>query len=160
MTVEVGAMRRALVVVACLVALNGCSVLGYADPKFLFSGKREKQVRASTESFAANLRWGRYEVAAAHIQKDLRIDFVKMVHTPKGLVRFTDYEVLAIELGPGMTEATALVQFKLHRLPSMNEISITDEQIWRYNAWDRRWYLEPSLSTYRDAGKEPLAGLN
>lgn len=153
-------MRRALVAVVCLVVLNGCSLLGYTDPKFLFPSKRETQVRAATESFAVNLRWGRYEVAAAHLEKDLRIDFMKMVHTPNGVVRFTDYEVLAVELGPGMKEASALVQFKLHRLPSMNEVAITDEQIWRYDPWDRRWYLAPELATYRDAGKEPLAGLN
>ncbi len=150
-------MRRQQWLVAVLaLGLCGCQVLGYLSPKFLVPMNRKEAVTEQTEAFATNLRWGRYDAAAAHVEPQQRIEFLKLVRDPRAPVRFTDWEVLAVELGPGMTEATALVHFKLHRLPSMTEIEIADEQTWRYEASRLRWFLVPKLAAYRDAGK-PLA---
>ncbi len=145
-------------IIASLLALllSGCSVIGYMSPKFWYPPNRRDSIDLLTESFAANLRWGRYDVAAAHIAPDQRIAFLKLVRDPQAPVRFTDYEVLSVELGPGMSEARALVHFKLHRLPSMTETAFVDEQVWRYYPKRMRWFLEPELAAYRDAGK-PLA---
>ncbi len=148
--------RRKLLVVMLVLALGGCTAVGYASPNFLLAGKRKERVTEASEAFAANLRWGRYDVAASHVEPAQRIDFLKMVQDPQALLRFTDYEVMTVELGPGMGDARALVNFKLHRLPSMREQAFSDDQTWRYDARNRQWYLVPELAVYRDAGK-PLA---
>ncbi len=148
--------QKPLIAVLLALLFSGCSVLGYASPKFWYPPNKRDSMDLLTESFAANLRWGRYDVAAAHIVPGKRIEFLKLVRDPRAPVRFTDYEVLSVELGPGMGEARALVHFKLHRLPSMTETAFADEQVWRYHASQFRWFLEPELAAYRDAGK-PLA---
>lgn len=150
-------MRPAPLLAALLaLLLSGCSVLGYMAPRYWYPPNRKESVETLAESFAANLRWGNYEVAAAHIAPGKRIEFLKLVRDPQAPVRFTDYEVLAVELGPGMGEAHALVHFRLHRLPSMTETAFVDEQVWRYDASNMRWFLEPQIAAYRDAGK-PIA---
>ena len=146
----------------CIIALcgawllTGCSAIGYADPDFWMPSKRRGEVRTATEAFATSLRWGMYEAAAMRVEPTRRIDFLKVVHDPSGRLRFTDYQVLAVELGPGARDAKALVAFRLQRLPSMTEVNFSDEQTWRYEPSARAWFLVPQLSAYRDAGK-PLA---
>lgn len=147
-------MRRPwLVLLTCGFVLSGCT--GYMSPNYLMEGKRKQMVRQATESFAANLRWGRYPEAAARVEKGQRIAFLKMVDSPQSRVRFTDFEVLMVELGPEKDQATALVNFNVHRLPSLKEVRFQDEQSWRYEPETGGWYLEPNLGIYREAGIGP-----
>lgn len=147
-------MRRpSLLLLLCGFVISGCT--GYLNPNFMMEGKREKMVRLATESFAANLRWGRYPQAAASVQKGQRIEFLKMIDSPQSRVRFTDFEVLMVELGPEDDKATALVNFNVHRLPSLEEVRFQDEQTWRYEPETSSWYLEPNMGIYRDAGLGP-----
>lgn len=143
-------MRSHLAALSCLVALAGCSGLAHLDPGYAFPSKRREHVSDATEAFASNLRWGRIEQAASFVAPEYRIDFLHLMagDTP---LRFTDYEVLAVELGPSAGEAQALVTFRLHRLPSMSEIAISDAQRWRYDTGTRRWRVTPDLAVYRDA---------
>lgn len=136
--------------------LSGCSI-GYADPDFLMPGTREEQVREAAEAFGANLRWDRHEYAAALVKPDERNAFLMLVRDPKAPVHFTDFELLNVELGEKMSEASTLMSFKLYRLPSTTEVQLLDEQSWTYDARKRRWFLTPSLETYRDAGKDVAA---
>jgi hypothetical protein len=143
---------RSAVIVLSLVAFSGCSAIGYADPKFWLPHKREAQMKRSAEAFAANVRWGRYQQAAQLVDPEYRIDFLQAIDTTEN-VRYTEYEIMTVEMGPERKEASALVEFKLHRLPSMTEIAFRDEQTWRYEPAARGWYLMPELGLYRDAGK-------
>jgi hypothetical protein len=122
------------------------------DPNFLLPHKREAKVRFATEAFAANLRWNRYSEAAEFIVPEHRIPFLKLVQDPDRPVRFTDYSVSTVEMGPSMREAQALVTFNLHRLPSLKEQMILDEQRWRYFPAKRAWLIELDLSVYERAG--------
>ena len=150
-------LRQPLVALLLVFTLSGCSVLGYADPKFALPAKRAKAMKLSTDAFATNLRWGRYSEAGAFVEPDKRMEFLKMVRNPNSSIRFTDYEVVAVEMSDEeVTEATALVNFRLHRLPSMREVYFQDEQTWKYDAGDRKWYVDPDLTAYGDAGK-PVA---
>lgn len=133
----------------------GC--LGYADPDFLMPSSREEHVRNAAEAFGANLRWNRHEYAAALVKSDERTAFLMLVRDPKAPVQFTDFELLNVELGEKMSEATALMSFKLYRLPSTTEVQLLDEQKWTYNPAKGNWFLSPSLERYRDAGKDVAA---
>lgn len=149
---------RACTLAAAALLAQGCFVFGYADPDFVVPAKRRAEVRDAAEAFAANLRWGRFPAAAARVDPESRIEFLKLVQDPEEPMRFTGFEVMAVELGEEMTQARALVTFTLHRLPSMTEVVFHDDQQWRYEASHARWYLMPQLDAYRNAGKRQLSG--
>jgi hypothetical protein len=145
-------LRGSALLLALVWLLSGCSVIGLVDPNFLLASKREDKVRFATESFAANLRWNRFPEAAELIAPEHRIAFLKLVQDPDRPVRFTDYSVSAVELGPGRREAQALVTFNLLRMPSLNERMLLDEQRWSYFPSKRAWLIEPDLAAYERAG--------
>ncbi len=139
-------------------ALTACVPWGYADLDFVLPAKRKAEVADAAESFAVNLRWGRYQAAAARVIPDKRIEFLKLVQDPKAPIRFTGWEVMTVVLGEEMSEATALVALSFHRLPSMTEVQLLDEQTWRFDPKRAAWYLVPKLDTYRNAGKPKYGG--
>jgi len=144
-----------LLLLASSIGTTGC--LGYADPDFLMPSSREEHVRNAAEAFGANLRWNRHEYAAALVNSEERTAFLMLVRDPKAPVQFTDFELLNVDLGDKMSEATALMSFKLYRLPSTTEVQLLDEQKWVYNPGKGNWFLSPSLERYRDAGKDVAA---
>ena len=144
--------RRAFVSALALVFLGGCAWLPY-NPNSLVPSKRRAALHKSTEAFAANLRFSRFDTAAAFVKEGQRIEFLKLVNDPRSEIRFTDYEVQQVELGETFSEGRALVNFRLHRLPSLTEVGLQDEQVWEYDSWKNAWFLVPDLETYRNAGK-------
>ena len=145
-------LRGSLLLLPLAWLLSGCAVIGMMDPNFLLPPKREAKMRFATEAFAANLRWNRFAEASALIVPEQRIEFLKLVQDPDRPVRFTDYSVSTVQMGPAMREAQALVTFNLHRLPSLKQQMLLDEQQWRYHPSKRAWLIEPDLAAYRRAG--------
>ena len=150
-------LRGSLLLLPLAGLLSGCAVIGMLDPNFLLPHKREAKMRFATETFAANLRWNRFAEASQLIVPERRIEFLKLVQDPDRPVRLTGYSVSTVEMGPDMGEAKALVTFSLHRLPSLKEQMLLDEQQWRYHPSKRAWLIEPDLAAYRRAGLPPTA---
>ena len=138
-------------VLVLALAPSGCSLRRFTDLDYMVPAKRRAQVTEAAEGFAVNLRWGRYQQAAMRLEPSKRIEFLTLLQAPNASIRFTSFEVLAVELGEKPTEATALVAFGLHRLPSMTETRILDQQRWRYDPAKAFWYLDPELERYRNA---------
>ncbi len=136
-----------VVLVLGVLVFASCASLGRGP------AQQESEVRRASESFASNLRWGRLDAAAQSVHPGQRLDFLQVVRDPASPVRFTDYAVVGVALGEKEGEASALVEFTLHRLPSISELRFSDRQSWRYDERAGTWYLVPELAAYRDAGR-------
>ena len=149
-------MRR-IVLVALLWAmgLTACGVVSRFDPKFLIPSERKLKVSEAAEAYGTSLRWGQLEEAAAWVHPDWRRTFLARLTNPRRPVRFTQFDLGSIELGPERDQARVRASFALYRPPSLKEWQITERQVWRYEPEARRWYIEPDLALYRgEVGSE------
>lgn len=127
-------------------SLVACSSL---DLGHLLESDRAARVEEAVEAYANGLRWGRIELVSRLVRPDLRPDFLEFARREPPTVQFTGYEVQAIELGVDPDSAEALVSFELYRLPSVQQATIVERQLWEYHRDARRWYLVPDLALYR-----------
>ena len=106
---------------------------------------RRGDVRKAAEAFGSNLRWGRVAEAALFVHPEERSAFLVRQRELQESVRFTGFEVAGVELGPERSQASAIVTFKLYRLPSLEEETFVEQQRWQYERRHARWYLHPDL---------------
>ncbi len=94
-------------------------------------------------------------MAAGWVAPAMRQQFLQLIQEGKVQIRFTGYEIEGIELRDERERVDALVSFQLYRLPSLQEATIRERQIWRYDRGAKHWYIEPDLALYRgDVGSE------
>ncbi len=125
----------------------GCS-LGRASPKYWMSSQRREQVERAAEAYAADLRWGRLEQAAARVLPSRRGAFLELFHDSTRAPRFTGWEVMDVRLGEERGVANVVVGFQLYRPPALREGQILEQQVWRYEPSAALWYVEPNLGLY------------
>ena len=143
-------MRRiVLMAVLCAVGLTACGVVGRLDPKFLIPSERKLKVSEAAEAYGTSLRWGYLEEAAVWVHPDWREAFLARLSNPRAPLRFTQFDVGSVELGPERDRAQVRASFALYRPPSLKESKIIERQLWRYEPGARRWYIEPDLALYR-----------
>ncbi|MEE9280470.1 MAG: hypothetical protein V3V67_09875 [Myxococcota bacterium] len=138
--------RLAAIVLATLV-LGGCA-LGRGHPDYLIPAKRAAIVRETAESYGDNLRWGRLQAAVGMVEPDRRAEFLAALRDANSPLRFTSFEIVAVELGTSRDEVEVLVSFRLYRLPDLTERTVRELQVWRFDPARGRWYVRPDLSLF------------
>jgi hypothetical protein len=138
---------------ALTVLVAGCSV-GYLSPSYLMPSEKLERVREAASGYSSSLRFGHLERAASFVAPDARKAFVDFFGTDAldGL-RFTDVEIQAVTLGPESDEARVILVVRLYRLPSVSELTVSEEQQWRYDPGTRGWRITPDLTPYKEAGR-------
>jgi hypothetical protein len=122
------------------------------DPGYMTRAGRASAVRDAAEAFGHDFRWGRFEQATARVHPEQRDAFRKLAAELQGRVRVTGFEIDAIDLGRARGEAFVAATFTLYRLPSIEETTLHDLQIWRFDQVRRAWFVEPNLALYRRDG--------
>ncbi len=138
---------RLTVLLVSVLSLASCS-LGWHNPDFLIPAKRMAMVREVAESYGNNLRWGRIAVAVGMVAPENRVSFLETFVDANPPLRFTSFEIVAIEDGQSRHEMEVLASFRLYRPPNLVERTIRERQIWRFDRNRARWYLSPDLSLF------------
>ena len=139
------------ILILASVTLAGCS-LGRGNPEFLILAKRVAVVRDTAERYGDNLRWGRLDAALGMVEPDRRAMFLATFRDANPPLRFTNSEIVAVELGTSREEVEVLASFRLYRLPNLSERSVHELQVWRFDPARGRWYIRPDLSLFLDSG--------
>jgi hypothetical protein len=128
------AMRRILPVFALLL-LAGCA-----------THKVENQLTQTLDAYGAALRWGDFESALEFVDPT-----VLKAHPPTSLelarykqVRVSAYEEQGVQT-ISETEVHQRVTIGLINVHTQVERSIADNQVWKYDAAQQRWWLESGL---------------
>ncbi len=127
------------------LSLGGCS-LGRYNPDILIPVKRVAMVREAAENYGANLRWGRLDAAVGMVEPDARTLFLVSFRDADPPVRFTSFEIIAIQPGESRVEVEVLASFRLYRLPDITERIVRERQIWRFQRGG--WYIRPDLALF------------
>ncbi len=135
--------RMASAVLLCsLLGLTGCLwSYGQFDPLHRGDAFDEAQKR-----FTRMIRWGQIEKAASYVAEDAREQFLADAPALQG-VRFTDYEVLVIDLEDGLRTGTVEVLFYGYRMPVMVEKTVAMTQEWEHG--DGNWRVRPTIEDLR-----------
>lgn len=139
------ALTRRILIAGLLLATAGC---GWIEPDFLMREKRVENVRETADWYAANLRWGRIQQAAAMVQPDHRRDFIAIFVQPTPRVEFTGWEVITVEQQDLRSEAEVWVTYEYFTPPAVRPRSITERQQWRYDPVGRAWRVQPDLTVF------------
>ena len=139
--------RPVPILVLAIASLAACS-LGRGNPEFLIPAKRVAVVRETAESYGDNLRWGRLEAAVGMVEPERRMAFLRTLRDANPPLRFTSFEIVAVELGSSRDEVEVLASFRLYRVPNLSERSVHELQVWRFDPARGRWYVRPDLSLF------------
>jgi hypothetical protein len=139
-----------LVLFGLLLVGGGClsSLSGFRSP-----GLEEAQ--EVVERYGTELRWGRMSEAAELVHPDLRPHFQRLMVGQEDRLRITDFEVESVELTTDRLSGTALVRYRLYRLPAVVEES-RRELLPLRRGWSGAWFVEPNLRELaNDLGVDP-----
>ena len=119
-----------LIVAATALLASGC--------KTIQEIKGEDALKATLRSYEANMRWGHPEQAYGFLKPDVP----DAEEIPEGLdnIRVTGYQVIRppAHLSEHVVTQTAVIEY-IFRDRQVSR-SITDHQIWEFNADEQRWY--------------------
>jgi hypothetical protein len=97
-----------------------------------------------------DVRWGRWQEAAAQVEPEQRSAFLKLLDEKDHAYRFTSVDVLTAKpLSDDGTEMELLVALEYYQLPSVQERSVRQIQKWRYDVTLAKWVVTPDLSVLR-----------
>jgi uncharacterized protein YceK len=138
-------MRRVLVplVTVSLLALGGCA-----------TDQRKDSLTTTLNAYASTVRWGDFNQAQQFVDPKVR-----EAHPVSSLemARYQQYKVSGYDEGNGPVpngqfEMRQTVQISLVNQNTQSERTVTDHQVWRYDADSKHWYLESGLP---DIGSQP-----
>jgi hypothetical protein len=142
-----------LALIAAPLVLSGCSI-GYLSPSYLMPGEKLERVREAASGYNSSLRFGYLEQALGFVAAESRKEFIDFFATDASAgLRFTDVEIQSVTLGPERDEARVLLVARMYRLPSVSELTISDEQVWRYDPSSQGWRITPDLKPYKEVGR-------
>ena len=101
--------------------------------------------REQQRQFSQYIRWGNFQGAAGFVVPEQRAEFVALAPELTD-VRFTEYEILSLEIEDGMSKATADVLYTGYRLSSPISRSMLVRQTWEpagFDTWHVRLELDP-----------------
>jgi hypothetical protein len=104
-------------------------------------------VDAYQREFNNDVRWGRWQEAAAQVDPERRSAFLKLLDDSDRPYRFTSVEVMNSKpLSGDGTEMELLVALEYYRLPSVQERRVRQIQTWRFDVLLSKWVVTPDLS--------------
>jgi hypothetical protein len=123
-----------------------------------FSGLRSpglEDAQEVAERYGSELRWGRFNEAAALVHPDLRPRFQRLMAGQEDRLRITSVEVEAVDLSTDGLSGNALVRYRLYRLPAVVEES-RSELLRLRRGLSGSWFVEPNLRELsNDLGIDP-----
>jgi PBP1b-binding outer membrane lipoprotein LpoB len=133
-------MHRLIALLLLAAFLSGCASM---DER-----KKTVTLDRTTRHYESAIRWGDYETANAF---RLQEGAGATTPNPDSLKRFrvTAYETLNTVLNKDETEARIVVQIGYYDEERMKEVTLTDRQIWKYDADLEQWYLDGPLPAFR-----------
>ncbi len=138
----------------CLVVLAAPLLVGCASlPAIFLEGLGENvtpEVDESLHAFNQDLRWGRFQQAAAQMPEDQREAFISLFDHEESPFRFTSTEVLsATPKGVEGREVDAVIAWEFYSPPALTERKLRQKQAWRFLPVERRWEVVPDLAPFQ-----------
>ncbi|MEO7071666.1 MAG: hypothetical protein ABI300_01310 [Rhodanobacter sp.] len=131
-------MRRTLGILAVLatLALSGCAAQTRSDA-----------LTNTLKAYASTVRWGDFASAAQFVDPATRkahpLSSLDMARYAQ--VRVTEYNDDAAPVPASDTEVRQTVRINLVNINTQSERTITDNQVWRYDAAGKHWWLSSGL---------------
>jgi hypothetical protein len=138
-------MRR--LAILCLLALlvvplGGC-VFSHGQIDLLQHG--DSFDKAQTR-FSRLVKWGAWQKAVPMVSPDAREEFVDVMQGLSG-VKFTDWEVLVLDMGAGFQTATVEIRLEGFRESTLTHHAAIMTQEWtRVDTVMATWQVEPDLT--------------
>jgi hypothetical protein len=110
------------------------------------------------QEYNNDVRWGRWQEAAAQVEPERRTAFLKLFDDSQSPFRFTSVDIMSARpLSEDGTEVEMLVALEFYRLPSVKERKVRQVQHWRYDVPDKKWVVTPDLAVLggNDVGEGP-----
>ncbi len=123
-----------------VIAQGGCLwTNGRFDPLRKGDALEEAQKR-----FTRFLRWNLLDKASELVEPELRAEFLDEAQEFRKL-RFTDYEILTMDVGDDLETATIEVVFHAYAMSTMIERSIRIREEWYRDEESGRWWVRPQI---------------
>ena len=126
--------------VVSLVTAGGCARIEQENRVI----KLDQAVRLYTDS----IRWGNFETAAGLIQRRGVATSAAVSGFPLD-VRVTSHAAAVLTMNEARDEATVSTSFEYY-VPGTNKVrSITQTDVWWFDAGTERWYMDGALPIFR-----------
>ena len=135
-------LTRALGPVLLCLAVTGCAQLEAQN--------QTVQMQDRTRAYRKAIRWNEYEVARAFILRQDGSEYAYDEDFYK-LIRVVEMEIRSREVftDEGLSVVTAEITFYHEDYNSVH--SLTDRQVWWYDAETEQWYMDGSFPDYASA---------
>jgi len=141
----VAARAAGLAALGLALAALGCASL--TDPLHRRSNFEDTQQR-----FTQYVRWGDMARASEYVEPELRDAFLSL--GPEfSEIRFTDYEILHMDIAAGTREATVDVRYSGYQLSMMLEKHVDVRQEWHKTV--EGWRVRMDVDRIREALRRP-----
>lgn len=131
-------MRHIILLILASVLLSACATIDKRN--------REQAFDDDTAAYARAIRWSEFETA----EKMRRLEGRQATVTlPDKQIRITRYETLGALTGADENEISITVRISYYHDEVMKEKSLTDQQTWKYDADEKRWYITTALPEFR-----------
>ena len=99
------------------------------------------------ERFSRLVRWGHWQMAVPLVAEDEREHFVEAMRKLEG-VKFTDWEVLDVEVATGFDTAHAEIRLEGYRESTLTTAEAVMVQEWqRIQGIESEWVVRPNLDS-------------
>ena len=133
----------ALMLTFAAVTGSGCI---YSHGQFDFLGAGDA-FDESYERFTRLVRWGHWEMATPLVAEDQRDAFIATMRT-FGNVKFTDWEVMVLDVAEGFETAHVEIRLEGYRVKTLETFSGILVQDWvRINKVSSDWKVKPDFTS-------------
>lgn len=140
-----GILRRALLCTGMVAGLSGC--IGFIEPDYLLPAKRVAKVRETADLYGQLLRFGRIGEAAGYVRDEDRKAFLDAFANSGVRLTFTNAEVMNVQTATALT-VEVWTSYELYSPPSVQIRTISEKQVWHFDAVRRGWLVQPDLSAF------------
>jgi hypothetical protein len=146
--------HRSLAGIGLLAVLVGSIGLGcaYGEIRWKDPLGRKKALEESQKRYTDLVRWSAFDKAVRYVDPEVREEFLDIAPSFEQL-RFSDYEIVPIEIDQETGEATVEVTYHAYSMASAYEVAIVETQHWSRDDFTNSWRVRPSFE-----GLEPYAG--
>jgi hypothetical protein len=104
----------------------------------------EASFRETQREYTKMVRWADIEAASQYVHPEVRDQFLAYEHDFDA-IRITDFDIGAVEFGPGMATAEIRVTYHAYSLKTMLETEIKETQRWERPGRTATWVVRPNL---------------
>jgi hypothetical protein len=132
----------AVLLAASATLSTGCWFFSYGQVDLLSSGWAFDETQ---ERFNRLVRWGHWEMAVPMVAEDERERFTQVMRSLRD-VRFTDWDVLVVDMSKGFDTAHVEVRLEGYRETTLTQGESVMVQDWeRHQGLESEWVVRPNL---------------